>query len=104
MSLYQGMRSKEKDATKRCYPGGSFDPMGMSKGDLATMQLKELKVCTFQRERQRERETMFAAGLTQRRVIHAWTSTRGTYLEAKERERKTRTKPLPHSRRVTRGS
>ena len=56
MSLYQGMRSKEKDATKRCYPGGSFDPMGMSKGDLATMQLKELKVCMYLPARETERE------------------------------------------------
>jgi len=43
MGFAEGMRAKETDATKKCYPGGSFDPMGMSKGDLATLQLKELK-------------------------------------------------------------
>jgi light-harvesting complex I chlorophyll a/b binding protein 1 len=31
------------DAEKRVYPGGAFDPMGMSKGNLAELKLKELK-------------------------------------------------------------
>lgn len=43
MGFAEGQRAKETDATKRCYPGGAFDPMGMSKGDLATLQLKEIK-------------------------------------------------------------
>jgi light-harvesting complex I chlorophyll a/b binding protein 1 len=31
------------DAEKRIYPGGAFDPMGMSKGNLAELKLKEIK-------------------------------------------------------------
>ena len=31
------------DAEKRIYPGGAFDPMGLSKGDLATLKVKEIK-------------------------------------------------------------
>ena len=31
------------DAEKRVYPGGAFDPMGMSKGNLAELKTKEIK-------------------------------------------------------------
>ena len=31
------------DAEKRIYPGGAFDPMGMSKGNLAELKVKEIK-------------------------------------------------------------
>jgi light-harvesting complex I chlorophyll a/b binding protein 1 len=31
------------DAEKRIYPGGAFDPMGMSKGNLEELKLKEIK-------------------------------------------------------------
>jgi hypothetical protein len=33
----------DADAAKRIYPGGAFDPMGMSKGNLSELKLKELK-------------------------------------------------------------
>ena len=31
------------DAEKRIYPGGAFDPVGMSKGNLAELKVKEIK-------------------------------------------------------------
>jgi len=31
------------DAEKRIYPGGAFDPMGMSKGNLEELKVKEIK-------------------------------------------------------------
>jgi len=46
MTFAEGKRASQTDAEKRCYPGGSFDPMGMSKGDaekLDTLKLKEIK-------------------------------------------------------------
>lgn len=39
----EGMRASESDMEKRMYPGGAFDPMGMSKGNLAELKLKEIK-------------------------------------------------------------
>lgn len=43
MAAAETRRGDEPDATKRIYPGGAFDPMGMSKGDMETLKLKELK-------------------------------------------------------------
>lgn len=43
MATLEAKRNEETDPVKRCYPGGAFDPMGMSKGDLKTLQLKEIK-------------------------------------------------------------
>jgi len=43
MGYIEGKRGSEEDADKRIYPGGAFDPMGMSKGDLDTLKLKEIK-------------------------------------------------------------
>ena len=43
MAFAEGKRASQTDPEKRCYPGGSFDPMGMSKGDLDTLKLKEIK-------------------------------------------------------------
>mmetsp|Transcript_47745 Transcript_47745/g.91288 ORF Transcript_47745/g.91288 Transcript_47745/m.91288 type:complete len:265 (-) Transcript_47745:314-1108(-) len=42
MAFAEGKRASA-DPEKRMYPGGSFDPMGMSKGDLDTLKLKEIK-------------------------------------------------------------
>lgn len=39
----EALRGTEKDQSKRCYPGGAFDPMGFSKGDFETMKLREIK-------------------------------------------------------------
>ena len=33
----------DAEAGKRIYPGGAFDPMGMSKGNLDELKLKEIK-------------------------------------------------------------
>merc|ERR1711998_356172 len=43
MGFAEGKRAMETDPEKKMYPGGSFDPMGMSKGDLDTLKLKEIK-------------------------------------------------------------
>jgi light-harvesting complex I chlorophyll a/b binding protein 1 len=42
MGFAESLRGAES-GEKRIYPGGQFDPMGMSKGNLAEMQLKEIK-------------------------------------------------------------
>jgi light-harvesting complex I chlorophyll a/b binding protein 1 len=43
MAFAEGKRASEPDAQKRQYPGGAFDPMGMSKGDVESLKLKEIK-------------------------------------------------------------
>lgn len=44
MAGVEVLRNEEKDAGKRMYPGGAFDPMGMGKGDgFETAKLKEIK-------------------------------------------------------------
>ena len=44
MALAESRRGDESDASKRMYPGGAFDPMGMSKGaDFESRKLKEVK-------------------------------------------------------------
>lgn len=45
MAWAESARQNQTDASKRCYPGGSFDPMGMSKDakNFETMKLKEIK-------------------------------------------------------------
>jgi light-harvesting complex I chlorophyll a/b binding protein 1 len=43
MATLEAKRNEETDPVKRCYPGGAFDPMGMSKGDnFAKMKAKEI--------------------------------------------------------------
>jgi len=42
MGFVEGKRGSA-DAESRVYPGGAFDPMGLSKGDLDTLKLKEIK-------------------------------------------------------------
>jgi light-harvesting complex I chlorophyll a/b binding protein 1 len=43
MAYLEAKRNEETDPVKRCYPGGAFDPMGMSKGDgFAKMKAKEI--------------------------------------------------------------
>lgn len=40
----EGLRQQETDQAKKTYPGGPFDPMGMSKGaDFEEKKLKEIK-------------------------------------------------------------
>ncbi|CAG9464122.1 unnamed protein product [Pedinophyceae sp. YPF-701] len=36
-------RNEETDKAKRIYPGGKFDPMNMSKGNIDELKLKEIK-------------------------------------------------------------
>jgi len=43
MAAAESRRGDESDASKRIYPGGAFDPMGMSKGNIDELKLKELK-------------------------------------------------------------
>jgi len=45
MAVAEALRSNEKDPMKRLYPGGQFDPMGLSKdaAKLEEMKLKEIK-------------------------------------------------------------
>ncbi|GBF95488.1 light-harvesting protein of photosystem I [Raphidocelis subcapitata] len=43
MAAAESRRGDESDAAKRIYPGGAFDPMGMSKGNIEELKLKELK-------------------------------------------------------------
>lgn len=43
MAAAESRRGDESDAAKRIYPGGAFDPMGMSKGNMDELKLKELK-------------------------------------------------------------
>jgi len=43
MGGVEAFRGTEKDAAKRMYPGGSFDPFGFSKGDVDSLKLKEIK-------------------------------------------------------------
>lgn len=43
MGVAEGLRAKETDPEKRLYPGGAFDPLGFSKGDLDSLKLKEIK-------------------------------------------------------------
>lgn len=43
MAIAEGLRNNETDQAKKCYPGGAFDPMGMSKGNVAELKLKEVK-------------------------------------------------------------
>jgi hypothetical protein len=40
MAGAESRRGDESDAAKRIYPGGAFDPMGMSKGNLDELKLK----------------------------------------------------------------
>ena len=41
LAFVEAKRNEETDPVKRCYPGGAFDPMGMSKGDgFAKMKAK----------------------------------------------------------------
>lgn len=39
----EAQRNGEKDPEKRKYPGGAFDPLGWSKGNLEDLKVKELK-------------------------------------------------------------
>jgi len=43
MGFIEGKRGAETDTEKRLYPGGAFDPMGLAKGDLDSLKLKEIK-------------------------------------------------------------
>ncbi|KAI8475169.1 MAG: light-harvesting protein of photosystem I [Monoraphidium minutum] len=43
MAAAESRRGDESDASKRIYPGGAFDPMGMSKGNSDELKLKEIK-------------------------------------------------------------
>ena len=43
MAAAESRRGDEADATKRIYPGGAFDPMGMAKGNADELKLKEIK-------------------------------------------------------------
>jgi hypothetical protein len=43
MAGAEARRGDEQDATKRIYPGGPFDPAGLSKGNLEELKLKEVK-------------------------------------------------------------
>ena len=43
MAFVEQQRISEKDVSKRMYPGGSFDPAGLSKGDdFETLKRKEI--------------------------------------------------------------
>eukprot|EP00241_Pyramimonas_parkeae_P010768 CAMPEP_0114225168 /NCGR_PEP_ID=MMETSP0058-20121206/514_1 /TAXON_ID=36894 /ORGANISM="Pyramimonas parkeae, CCMP726" /LENGTH=228 /DNA_ID=CAMNT_0001335727 /DNA_START=124 /DNA_END=810 /DNA_ORIENTATION=+ len=44
MAYLEAKRNEETDPVKRCYPGGAFDPMGMSKdpNNFAKMKAKEI--------------------------------------------------------------
>jgi len=44
MAFTEAKRNEQTDPAKRCYPGGNFDPFGLSKGeDFETNKLKEIK-------------------------------------------------------------
>eukprot|EP00240_Pyramimonas_obovata_P013555 CAMPEP_0118956470 /NCGR_PEP_ID=MMETSP1169-20130426/61595_1 /TAXON_ID=36882 /ORGANISM="Pyramimonas obovata, Strain CCMP722" /LENGTH=225 /DNA_ID=CAMNT_0006904503 /DNA_START=589 /DNA_END=1266 /DNA_ORIENTATION=- len=45
MAYLEAKRNEETDPVKRCYPGGAFDPMGMSKdaAKFEELKLKEIK-------------------------------------------------------------
>jgi light-harvesting complex I chlorophyll a/b binding protein 1 len=43
MAGAESYRGAQEDPEKRKYPGGAFDPMGLSKGNLDELKLKELK-------------------------------------------------------------
>jgi len=43
MGVAEGRRAGASDPEARIYPGGAFDPMGMSKGNLDELKLKEIK-------------------------------------------------------------
>ncbi len=43
MAIAETRRGAEPDASKRLYPGGAFDPLGFSKGNLEELKLKEVK-------------------------------------------------------------
>lgn len=53
MAYLEAKRNEETDPVKRCYPGGAFDPMGMSKdpNNFAKMKAKEIANGTFYRRR-----------------------------------------------------
>lgn len=43
MAGAESYRGAQQEAEKRKYPGGAFDPMGLSKGNLDELKTKELK-------------------------------------------------------------
>jgi light-harvesting complex I chlorophyll a/b binding protein 1 len=43
MAGVESLRGGQEEAVKRKYPGGPFDPMGLSKGNLDELKTKELK-------------------------------------------------------------
>ena len=43
LAAAESRRIEEPDVEKKIYPGGACDPLGLAKGDLETLKLKEIK-------------------------------------------------------------